>query len=295
MSGVARPEPGTCTGQTPSVLLPYGPTCASTLESWAGTGPQQRLERPPSCRWTKRWTHVWQMSGICMVVRGRRRGRMIRVVRSRIAAPLGIAALVGLCVVGPVSAASSHPSQGNFGSSTVTTETLSGADQYETAIAISQNLWPSGGAPVVYLVSGVASADALAAGAAAGQAGGVILYTGTSGLPVAVADELVRLNPARVEVVGGTSVISDTVLSQVATLLPSPTVVERVAGADAYGTAAAFSADSFLANTGATFHAISPGRVLDSRIALGGSLFHSGSSSRSRSPGSSACPRTRSR
>jgi hypothetical protein len=51
--------------------------------------------------------------------------------------------------------------------------------------------------------------------------------------------------------------------------------VERTSGSDAAGTAAAISADTYAANTGATFHAIAPARVLDSRIPRGAGLFHS--------------------
>jgi putative cell wall-binding protein len=196
---------------------------------------------------------------------------------ARIAAALAVVALVSTSVSETAAAASSAQPQGNFGSATVTAETLAAADPtdpFGTPIAISQSLSPGGGVPVVYLVSG-ATADNLAAGPVAARNGGIILYTDGSSLPAEVGAELTRLHPARVEVVGGTSAIADTVLSAVAALLPPPTVVERVAGSDAYGTAVAFSAASFQPNTGATYHAIPPGRVLDSRIGLGAGLFRS--------------------
>ena len=140
-------------------------------------------------------------------------------------------------------------------------------------IAISQSQWPSG-APVVYLAA-ASDAGALAAGPAAAHDGGPILYTGGSALPVAVATELSRLAPARVVLVGGSSVIPDSVQTQVVSMLPPSTVVERVSGPDAYGTAAAISAQSFRPNTGATFHAIAAGRALDSRISKGAGIFRS--------------------
>ena len=198
-----------------------------------------------------------------------------RVVLVRLVAALGIVTLVGTTTSMSVAANSVIQPQSALGSSTVVTESFDGADQYGVSVAISRSLSPHGAVPVVYLVSGVAYADALAAGPAAARDGGVILYTGSSSLPVAVANELVRLAPARVEVMGGTSTITDTVMSKVSALLAPSTIVERVSGPDAYGTAAALSARSFRANTGATFHARTPGRVLDSRLSLGARLFHS--------------------
>ncbi|MGD0249002.1 MAG: cell wall-binding repeat-containing protein [Candidatus Limnocylindrales bacterium] len=132
---------------------------------------------------------------------------MARTLLRAIATALGTAALVSTSVAVPVSAASATPSQSNYGSATVTTETLAGADLYATGVAISQSLSPDGGIPVVYLVSGASAADAVAAGVAAARDGGIVLYTGNSSVPAAVADELVRLNPARVEVMGGTPVM----------------------------------------------------------------------------------------
>ena len=145
----------------------------------------------------------------------------------------------------------SAPAAGAATGTTVATERLGGADQYAVAVAISQRLAPHG-APVVYLVSGAAFADALAVGPIAAHAGGAILYTGASAMPAAVGAELVRLAPKRVEVVGGTATIADAVLTQARALLDPATVVERVAGANAYATAAALSARTFAAGRGGT-------------------------------------------
>jgi carboxypeptidase T len=205
---------------------------------------------------------------------GRGRRRAAGTVLRAIAAALGGAALAGTSLAIPVAAASPAASPPNYGSTTVTVETLAGADLYGTAIAISQNVSPDGGLPVVYLISAASGGDAATAGWAAAREGGVVLYTAATSLPQAVADELVRLMPSRVEVMGGSSAIADSVLSQVVALLPA-SAVERVSGSDAFDTAAVLSARSFQANTGATFHAITPGRVLDSRIGLGATRFTS--------------------
>ena len=218
-----------------------------------------------------------QIARSCLSARRRARSPRIgsQAVFPRFVTALGLAVFLSASIFMPVAAASAAPSLANFGSATVTTETLAGADQYETAVAVSQNLFPSGNAPVVYLASGTDSGGSIAAGPAAAREGGVVLLTSSSSLPSEVADELVRLAPARVEIVGGATAITDAVVAQVVALLDPSTVVERTAGSDAAGTAAAISAETYAANTGATFHAITPARVLDSRIPLGASRFHS--------------------
>ena len=184
---------------------------------------------------------------------------------SAIAAPFAAAAAPG-----PGAAA-----QANFGSATVTTEQLGGTDACTTSLAISTSVSPGGGVPVAYVISGDAPSAAIAAGPAAVRDGGVIVCTSGSSLTTAAADELVRLGPGRVEIVGGAAAVSDAVMAQVADLLGTSVVVERLAGADAYTTAAAISTRSFTPNTGATFHPIAPGRALDSRIPRGATRFHS--------------------
>jgi putative cell wall-binding protein len=182
--------------------------------------------------------------------------------------------LASSAIAAPTTAAAAPKPQTNFGSATVTTEELGGTDSCSTTLAISRSLSPNGSVRVVYLISSDAAA-AIAAGPAAARDGGVVVCTSGSSLGTDAADELARLNPQRVEVVGGPAAVSDTVMSQVADRLGTSAVVERVSGDDAYSTAAAISAASFEANTGATFHAIAPGRVLDSRIPLGATRFHS--------------------
>jgi putative cell wall-binding protein len=190
---------------------------------------------------------------LAIMVRSRSRSRSRLDVRARLLAALGLVALIGGGVQTPVvRAASVAQPAGALGSSTVSTERLGGADRYAVAVAVSQRLYPHGGAPVVYLTEGQNYADALAAGPIAARDGGAILYTDNSSLPEAVGQELVRLAPARVEVMGGTSVIDAAVVDQVTALLAPETVVERIAGTDAAGTAAALSARSFEPRAAAT-------------------------------------------
>jgi carboxypeptidase T len=213
-------------------------------------------------------------------------GRCGRLLRA-----LSVATLLGIAAPWPVEAAAAPPTRAAAPgptSATVTLEDLSGADQYATAVAISQRVTAGGGAPVVYLVSGESYADALAAAPAAARDGGVVLYTGATSLPASVATELARLAPAGVRVVGGPAVVSDAVLAQVAIALPGA-AIERVSGADAYATATALSA-GWSPNTGATFNPITPTRVLDTRIRLGGSRLVSGVKQTFSVSGASAVP-----
>ncbi len=119
----------------------------------------------------------------------------------------------------------------------------SGTDRFGTAAAVSSGAYGTA-VPVVYLASGADFADALAAGPAAGRQGGPLLLVKRTSLPDTTISELLRLKPERIVVLGGPSVIDD---SLVASLQPYATrgVVSRLAGRDRYATAAAVSADAF--------------------------------------------------
>jgi len=92
------------------------------------------------------------------------------------------------------------------------------------------------------VASGEAFPDALAAGSVAGVHGVPVLLTRPSGLPTATANELRRLRPGKVVIVGGTVAVSTGVANEIAALgLP----VERISGTNRYATAAAV-ADKYL-------------------------------------------------
>ena len=129
-------------------------------------------------------------------------------------------------------------------SASVTSERLGGPDRYATAVAISRRLFPDGGAPVVYVASGETFADALSAGPAAARAGGAVLLTARLSLPAVAEAELIRLAPDRVVVVGGASVVTNTVVQRIRAVLPS-TSIEHIAGTDRYATSARLSAATF--------------------------------------------------
>jgi putative cell wall-binding protein len=97
-------------------------------------------------------------------------------------------------------------------------ERHSGANRYATAASISSHTFAPG-VPVVYIATGLNFPDALAAAAAAGGLGGPVLLVGSTTIPTDTAAELNRLKPARIVVAGGTGVVSDGVLTQLAVYL----------------------------------------------------------------------------
>lgn len=156
-------------------------------------------------------------------------------------------ASLGVQLTGPGTPADSDPPPTTVAPTTQTgtaftdgTLRLSGSDRWQTAAAISRSGW-SGGAAVVFLASGERFPDALAATPPAQRNAAPLLLTAGCQLPAATADELVRLSPRRVVVLGGTAAICSAVVSEVAARTGAQTV--RVAGADRFATAAALASD----------------------------------------------------
>ncbi len=87
---------------------------------------------------------------------------------------------------------------------------LAGPDRYATAVAISAATYAAN-ASVVYIATGLGYADALAGAAAAGLERGPLLLVPGTAIPAVVAAELSRLKPARIVVLGGTGVVSESV------------------------------------------------------------------------------------
>ncbi|MBO1770930.1 cell wall-binding repeat-containing protein [Agrococcus sp. TF02-05] len=125
-----------------------------------------------------------------------------------------------------------------------TVSRVAGADRFESAVLLSRRYNDPATVQTAYLVSGEAFADALSAAPAAAQPGGALLLTQREQLPAAVGEELARLAPARVVVVGGYGAISAGVETAVRELVPLAQV-DRIAGADRYATSAAIARDAF--------------------------------------------------
>jgi putative cell wall-binding protein len=130
---------------------------------------------------------------------------------------------------------------------------LAGADRYETAVAISQHLYPTAGSTeVVVIATGTGFADALAAAPLAAAVGGPILLTPTDILPQVVVDEITRLDPIVIYIVGGPAAVSNNVQAQLNTFAPTG----RLSGANRYATAVAISEAVFPDVAGVVYVAV---------------------------------------
>ncbi|HDL49925.1 MAG TPA: cell wall-binding repeat-containing protein [Actinobacteria bacterium] len=121
------------------------------------------------------------------------------------------------------------------------TTRLAGADRYGTAVAISQDAFPSG-ASTVFVANGSGFPDALAGGVAAANANGPILLVQTDSIPSVTATELTRLSPTEITILGGTATVSTGVETALGGYAAT---VRRLWGADRFATAAAIAADTF--------------------------------------------------
>lgn len=145
---------------------------------------------------------------------------------------------------------------------------LSGDTRYTTGVEISQEGFP-GGSDVVYVATGLSFPDALAAGPAAAQLGGPVLLTDPTTMPAAVRAEIVRLDPAKIVIVGGTAQVSAAIMADLNTIAPA----QRIAGADRFATSRQIAIDAFgLASNGlgATDVYISTGLNFPDALAAGG-------------------------
>jgi putative cell wall-binding protein len=122
---------------------------------------------------------------------------------------------------------------------TSTVTRTAGVDRYETAALISR-AWTT--ADTVYVATGSGFADALAAGPAAAEEDAPILLVRKDDIPTPTAAALTRLRPRTIVVLGGTAVLSESVVDALGAYADS---VERVAGSDRYATAIAIIERAF--------------------------------------------------
>lgn len=113
-----------------------------------------------------------------------------------------------------------------------------GDDRYETSAKLSASGFSSAGAVVV--ANGASYADALAASGLAGTAGAPVLLVSATSAPSSVLTEIRRLGATKAYVIGGTGVVSESVVAAIRAIpaLSATGRVERVAGVNRYETAA---------------------------------------------------------
>ena len=132
---------------------------------------------------------------------------------------------------------------------------LGGPDRYATSAMISAAAFAPD-RPVAFIATGSTFPDALSGGPAAAALGGPLLLTRPTVIPAAIAEELRRLRPARIVVLGSHPTVDDTVVDA----LQGFTVggVTRLAGPDRYATSAMTSRDTF--STGVPVAYVATGR-----------------------------------
>ena len=118
---------------------------------------------------------------------------------------------------------------------------VGGFDRYDTAARLAAQEFPHS-VSTVFVAAGTSYADALAAGPVAGGMNAPVLLTMRDGLPSAAIEQLARLRPQRIIVVGGEGVVAESVIHELR--LYSADVV-RLGGTDRYATAVAVSAAAF--------------------------------------------------
>lgn len=115
-----------------------------------------------------------------------------------------------------------------------TIQRITGADRFDVAVSISQRAYP-GTANVVFIANGLNYPDALSAGPVAAGMGGPLLLTSPTSIPSSVLDEVERLQPHAIYIVGGPNSVSDAVKDQLDALpIPGNPPVTRAGGADRY-------------------------------------------------------------
>jgi putative cell wall-binding protein len=140
---------------------------------------------------------------------------------------------------------------GTLDANSFNVQQFAGANRFDTSVAISQNGWLTG-SKFAFVVNGMSFADALSAGPAAGNLEAPVLLANTASLPATVADELVRLNPDVIIIVGGTGVVSAGVEAQLNALMPSDAPVLRIGGANRYETSRNVAGEFWLPDSAPT-------------------------------------------
>ncbi|GAC1591268.1 MAG: hypothetical protein NVS3B21_09610 [Acidimicrobiales bacterium] len=180
--------------------------------------------------------------------------------------PARVVAVGGTLAIGNAVLASVHASLPS-----ATVSRITGADRYDTAAQLSTATFPNG-APVAYVATGYDYPDALAAAAAAGGRGPVLLAR-SYGLSGSALTELQRLHVSSIVVVGGVHAVSDAAFLTIAAAVPDAPM-RRMSGADRFETAAAVAGRTFASGAAASIVYLATGQnypdALTAAAAAGG-------------------------
>lgn len=111
----------------------------------------------------------------------------------------------------------------------------SGADRFQTAVDVSKGNYPNGSSNVI-LVNGSNPADALSGGPLAYSIDSPILLVNAQSISTVTLNELVRLNPTNVYILGGEKSVSSNLEKVIKSKLKSTTKFTRISGSDRYET-----------------------------------------------------------
>ena len=111
---------------------------------------------------------------------------------------------------------------------------VAGVNRFDTAAALSRTFW-AGGASTVTMASAAGFADSLGGGALGAEEDSPLLLSAPCDLPAATSDELSRLRPSQVLVMGGPGAVCEGVLDRIRA---TGATVTRISGSDRYDTAA---------------------------------------------------------
>lgn len=125
------------------------------------------------------------------------------------------------------------------------TRRIAGGDRFATAAAISREAFAEGTTDA-FVTNGTAFQDALGATSSAAAFEAPLLLTAPTVLPPSTEQELRRLAPERIVVVGGPADVSDDVVARLRTLADK---VIRIGNDDDAATSAALSRATFTAST----------------------------------------------
>jgi len=126
---------------------------------------------------------------------------------------LAPAAIVIVGGTGSISAGMASQIQTAAGLPSNKVSRVAGSDRYATAADLAASFGT--GTPTAYVALGTNFPDAMAGSAAAGFTGGPILLVQADAVPAATSSELADLAPDELFVLGGTGVISDTVVNAI--------------------------------------------------------------------------------
>ncbi|MFQ6172861.1 cell wall-binding repeat-containing protein [Oryzobacter sp. R7] len=118
-----------------------------------------------------------------------------------------------IVVLGGIGAVSSSVATQLDGYTTGAVERWAGSDRFSSSAVFSAKSYAAG-VPVVYVANGLNFPDALSGAPIAGKSGGPVLLTQADSLPTVIKQELARLKPKRIVVLGGTGAVSASVQQQ---------------------------------------------------------------------------------